>query len=149
MNLIQFDDVIKNPEQYLEEIITYDLRNEATGERGFEEIQRKHETDEFCEFVLSMFIGYEITLNFILNNALGDLPIDDKSATLICFLYLDKNGSEENLTDGTLFIDDRDYLVLRTYNKFNRMIAFNSEDIKFLNQSGLVQVLFLKKSNES
>ena len=92
-----------------------------------------------------MFLGYEITLNFILNNALGDLPINDESANIICFLYLDKNGSEENLTDATLFIDDRDYLVLRTYNKFNRMVAFDRNSINFLNQVGLVQVLFLKK----
>jgi hypothetical protein len=145
MNLIQFDNVIKNPEQYLEEVIKYEFVDEQTGEKAFGDIQQRNEKDEFSDFVLSMFLGYEITLNFILNNALGDLPINDESANIICFLYLDKNGSEENLTDATLFIDDRDYLVLRTYNKFNRMVAFDRNSINFLNQVGLVQVLFLKK----
>jgi len=149
MNLIQFDNVIKNPEQYLDEVIKYEFKDEQTGERAFGDIQQRNEKDEFSDFVLSMFSGYEITLNFILNNALGDLPINDESATIICFLYLDKNGSEENLTDATLFIDDRDYLVLRTYNKFNRMVAFDRDSINFLNQVGLVQVLFLKKSNDN
>ena len=71
MNLIQFDNVIKNPEQYLEEVIKYEFVDEQTGEKAFGDIQQRNEKDEFSDFVLSMFLGYEITLNFILNNALG------------------------------------------------------------------------------
>ena len=66
MNLIQFDNVIKNPEQYLEEVIKYEFVDEQTGEKAFGDIQQRNEKDEFSDFVLSMFLGYEITLNFII-----------------------------------------------------------------------------------
>lgn len=149
MNLIQFDNVIKDPEKYLDEILKYESQDLETQEKTFGEIQQRDDNDEFCEFVLSMFEGYEVNLNFIIDEALNPMPLNDDSADITCFLYLDKKFSDHDMSSGTLFFDEDENHILKTFNNFNRMIAFDSDSVNFINRVNLVQVLFLKKIDDN
>jgi len=144
MNLLQFDNVLKDPEKYLEEIFKYEFQETETGQATFKNIQQRDDKDEFSEFMLSMFPGYKVNLNFIMNEASSQIPLDVDSSDITCFLYLDKDAPKDYLSQGTLFIDDEDHLLLSTLNKFNRMVAFSSKSATFINKVNLVQILFLK-----
>jgi hypothetical protein len=127
MNLITFDDVLKDPSKYVEDIESYGFQEIASGDKTFHNVQPRDNNDEFAEYVLSMFPGYKIKWNVIRKS---DPDIESKKLnyegmtgdiTAVLFLS-DVDGDE-----GTVIFDDEKNVLCTVYSKFNRMVAFDSD----------------------
>lgn len=156
INLIQFNDVVSDPEGYVNDILSghfYDIDLYGQVFRGIQPINGDNEFSSMC---LSLFKGYEIAFNFIRKSPLKQdepnyIHTDEMMGDITCLLYLNKNAPDE---DGTIFYDSNDKPLIRVYSKFNSMVAFNA-DVKHSrsmfdnfgegDDARLIQVIFLKQ----
>ena len=155
MNLITFDNIIKNPLSYVEDIHLHGFQDVADGEYTFRNIQPRDGNDEFALFVTNLFSDYKIDLNFIRKSPLNQeepnfVHTDEMMGDITCLLYLNEQAPED---DGTTIYDEDKKPLLTMYSKFNRMIAFNSDAPHSRNlfhnfgeaqTARLVQIIFLK-----
>ena len=155
MNLITFDNIIKNPLSYVEDIHLHGFQDVADGEYTFRNIQPRDGNDEFALFVTNLFSDYKIDLNFIRKSPLNQeepnfVHTDEMMGDITCLLYLNEQAPED---DGTTIYDEDKKPLLTMYSKFNRMIAFNSDAPHSRNlfhnfgeaeSARLVQIIFLK-----
>ena len=155
MNLITFDNIIKNPLSYVEDIHLHGFQDVADGEYTFRNIQPRDSNDEFALYVTNLFSDYKIDLNFIRKSPLNQeepnfVHTDEMMGDITCLLYLNEQAPED---DGTTIYDEDKKPLLTMYSKFNRMIAFNSDAPHSRNlfhnfgeaeSARLVQIIFLK-----
>ena len=155
MNLITFDNIIKNPLSYVEDIHLHGFQDVADGEYTFKNIQPRDKNDEFAKYVSELFIGYKVDLNFVRKSPLNQeepnfVHTDEMMGDITCLLYLNEQAPED---DGTTIYDEDKKPLLTMYSKFNRMIAFDSNAPHSRNlfknfgegqTARLVQVIFLK-----
>jgi hypothetical protein len=155
MNLITFDNIIKDPNAYVSDIHFYGFQDVADGDNVFRNIQPRDKNDEFALYVTNLFSGYKVDLNFIRKSPLNQeepnfVHTDEMMGDITCLLYLNEQAPEN---DGTTIYDEDKKPLLTMYSKFNRMIAFNSEAPHSRNifdnfgeaeTARLVQVIFLK-----
>jgi len=155
MNLITFDNIIKNPLSYVEDIHLHGFQDVADGEYTFRNIQPRDSNDEFALYVTNLFSDYKIDLNFIRKSPLNQeepnfVHTDEMMGDVTCILYLNEQAPED---DGTTIYDEDKKPLLTMYSKFNRMIAFNSDAPHSRNlfhnfgeaeSARLVQIIFLK-----
>ena len=155
MNLITFDDVIKDPKAYVSDIHTHEFQDVEDGSNTFRNIQSRDRYDEFAKYVTNLFDGYSVKLNFIRKSPLNQLEpnfihTDEMMGDITCLLYLNEVEPEEN---GTTIYDKDNNPLVTMYSKFNRMIAFNAEAPHSRNifdnfgeaqTARLVQIIFLK-----
>ena len=155
MNLITFDNIIKNPLSYVEDIHLHGFQDVADGEYTFKNIQPRDKNDEFAKYVTTLFSGYKVDLNFVRKSPLNQeepnfIHTDEMMGDITCLLYLNEQAPED---DGTTIYDDDKKPLLTMYSKFNRMIAFTSNAPHSRNlfknfgegqTARLVQVIFLK-----
>jgi hypothetical protein len=155
MNLITFDNIIKDPLSYVSDIHLHGFQDVADGEYTFKNIQPRDKNDEFAKYVSELFIGYKVDLNFIRKSPLNQeepnfVHTDEMMGDITCLLYLNEQAPED---DGTTIYDEDKKPLLTMYSKFNRMIAFNSDAPHSRNifdnfgeaqTARLVQVIFLK-----
>ena len=155
MNLITFDNIIKNPLSYVEDIHLHGFQDVADGEYTFRNIQPRDGNDEFALFVTNLFSDYKIDLNFIRKSPLNQeepnfVHTDEMMGDITCLLYLNEQAPED---DGTTIYDEDKKPLLTMYSKFNRMIAFNADAPHSRNifdnfgeaeSARLVQIIFLK-----
>jgi hypothetical protein len=155
MNLITFDNIIKNPLSYVEDIHLHGFQDVADGEYTFRNIQPRDSNDEFALYVTNLFSDYKIDLNFIRKSPLNQeepnfVHTDEMMGDITCLLYLNEQAPED---DGTTIYDEDKKPLLTMYSKFNRMIAFNSDAPHSRNlfhnfgeaqTARLVQIIFLK-----
>ena len=155
MNLITFDNIIKNPLSYVEDIHLHGFQDVADGEYTFKNIQPRDKNDEFAKYVTNLFVGYKVDLNFIRKSPLNQeepnfVHTDEMMGDITCLLYLNEQAPED---DGTTIYDEDKKPLLTMYSKFNRMIAFDSNAPHSRNlfknfgegqTARLVQVIFLK-----
>ena len=155
MNLITFDNIIKDPLSYVSDIHLHGFQDVADGDNVFKNIQPRDKNDEFALYVTTLFNGYKVDLNFIRKSPEGQIEpnfihTDEMMGDITCILYLNE---EPPSTDGTLIYDEEGKAILAMFSKFNRMIAFNSDAphsrILYNNfgegkEARLVQVIFLK-----
>jgi hypothetical protein len=156
MNLITFDDVIKDPKSYVSDIHTHKFQDLADGDNTFRNIQSRDRYDEFAKYVTNLFDGYSVKLNFIRKSPLNQLEpnfihTDEMMGDITCLLYLNEVEPEEN---GTTIYDKDNNPLVTMYSKFNRMIAFNADAPHSRNilenfgegeSARLVQIIFLKQ----
>lgn len=156
MNLFFFDNVIKNPKQYVSDIFSSEFIDVEYFGSVFRNIQARKHDDEFSRYVTNLFIGYEVALNFVRMSPLNQVEpnfihTDEMMGDITCLLYLNEEHPQE---DGTTIYDECNKPLCTMYSKFNRMIAFSSEaphsrnifeNFGLGNQSRLVQVIFLKE----
>ena len=156
MNLITFDNVIKDPKSYVSDIHTHEFQDLADGDNTFRNIQSRDRYDEFAKYVTNLFDGYSVKLNFIRKSPLNQLEpnfihTDEMMGDITCLLYLNEVEPEEN---GTTIYDKDNNPLVTMYSKFNRMIAFNADAPHSRNilenfgegeSARLVQIIFLKQ----
>jgi hypothetical protein len=156
MNLITFDNVIKDPKAYVSDIHTHEFQDLADGDNTFPYIQSRDRYDEFAKYVTNLFDGYSVKLNFIRKSPLNQLEpnfihTDEMMGDITCLLYLNEVEPEEN---GTTIYDKDNNPLVTMYSKFNRMIAFNADAPHSRNilenfgegeSARLVQIIFLKQ----
>ena len=155
MNLITFDNVIKDPKAYVSDIHTHGFQDVADGVNVFRNIQPRDNNDEFAKYVSELFSGYKINLNFVRKSPLNQeepnfVHTDEMMGDITCLLYLNEQAPD---SDGTIIYDEEGKVLFRMHSKYNRMIAFNAEAPHsrslFENfgegeDARLVQVIFLK-----
>jgi hypothetical protein len=155
MNLITFDNIIKNPLSYVSDIHLHGFQDVADGEYTFKNIQPRDKNDEFAKYVSKLFLGYKVDLNFVRKSPLNQeepnfVHTDEMMGDITCLLYLNEQAPED---DGTTIYDEDKKPLLTMYSKFNRMIAFNSDAPHSRNlfdnfgeedTARLVQIIFLK-----
>ena len=155
MNLITFDNIIKDPLSYVSDIHLHGFQDVADGEYTFKNIQPRDKNDEFAKYVSELFIGYKVDLNFVRKSPLNQeepnfVHTDEMMGDITCLLYLNEQAPED---DGTTVYDENKKPLLTMYSKFNRMIAFNSDAPHSRNlfhnfgeadTARLVQIIFLK-----
>ena len=155
MNLITFDNIIKDPISYVSDIHLYGFEDVADGDNVFKNIQPRDANDEFAKYCCELFSGFKVALNFVRKSPLNQqepnfVHTDEMMGDITCLLYLNEQAPED---DGTTIYDEDKKPLITMYSKFNRMIAFNSEaphSRNIFNNFGeaqtarLVQVVFLK-----
>ena len=155
MNIITFDNIIKNPKSYVSDIHTHGFQDVEDGINVFRNIQPRDNNDEFAKYVSELFSGYKISLNFIRKSPLNQeepnfIHTDEMMGDITCLLYLNEQAPNE---DGTTIYDEDGKPFVTMYSKFNRMIAFNAEAPHSRNlfqnfgegqDARLVQIIFLK-----
>lgn len=156
MNLFLRDDVLKDPHTYVREIFKYGFQDVSDGINTFKGIQPRDYQDEFAEYVLKFFSGYEIAWNFVRQSPYGQLEpnyvhTDENMGDITCILYLNEYTPS---SDGTTMYDKDGVVACIVSSKFNRMIAFNSvtphsrnifENFGEGEKARLIQVIFLRK----
>jgi len=155
MNLITFDNIIKDPLSYVSDIHLHGFQDVADGEYVFKNIQPRDANDEFAKYCCELFNDYKVALNFIRKSPLNQkepnfVHTDEMMGDITCLLYLNEQAPED---DGTTIYDEEKKPLITMYSKFNRMIAFNSDAPHSRNifdnfgeaiTARLVQVVFLK-----
>jgi len=155
MNLITFDNIIKDPNAYVSDIHIHGFQDVADGDNVFRNIQPRDKNDEFALYVTKLFLGYKVYLNFIRKSPLNQeepnfIHTDEMMGDITCLLYLNEQAPDD---DGTTIYDDNQKPIFTMYSKFNRMIAFTSDAPHSRNlfhnfgegeTARLVQIIFLK-----
>ena len=155
MNLIIYDNVLKNPKDYVSDIHLHGFQDVADGEHVFRGIQQRDANDEFAKYCTELFGNYKVCLNFVRQSPLNQdepnfIHTDEMMGDLTCILYLNESAPDN---DGTTVYDNEQKPLMKMYSKFNRMIAFNSnvphsrnifENFGSGKDARLVQVVFLK-----
>lgn len=155
MNLITFDNIIKDPLSYVSDIHLHGFQDVADGEYTFKNIQPRDKNDEFAQYVTNLFVGYKVDLNFVRKSPLNQeepnfVHTDEMMGDITCLLYLNEQAPDD---DGTTIYDENKKPLLTMYSKFNRMIAFTSnaphsrnlfDNFGEAQTARLVQVIFLK-----
>ena len=155
MNLITFDNIIKDPLSYVSDIHLHGFQDVADGEYTFKNIQPRDKNDEFAQYVSELFFGYKVDLNFVRKSPLNQeepnfVHTDEMMGDITCLLYLNEQAPDD---DGTTIYDENKKPLLTMYSKFNRMIAFTSnaphsrnlfDNFGEAQTARLVQVIFLK-----
>ena len=155
MNLITFDNIIKDPLSYVSDIHLHGFQDVADGEYTFKNIQPRDKNDEFAKYVTELFSGYKVDLNFVRKSPLNQeepnfVHTDEMMGDITCLLYLNEDAPNE---DGTTVYDEDEKPLITMYSKFNRMIAFDSASKHSRNifdnfgeaeSARLVQIIFLK-----
>ena len=156
MNLISFDNVLQNPNQYVEDILNSNFTDVTDGINVFKNIQPRS-NDEFARYIELLYPNHKVKWNFVRKSPLNQeepnyIHKDDMMGDVTCILYLSKYHP---LEDGTTIYDNDNGALCRVYSKFNRMIAFNSDAPHSRNivknfgegeYSRLIQVIFLEKN---
>lgn len=158
-----YHNLIKNPKEYVEEILKGSFEDvEALNDKGekiiFKNLQGRGQ-DEFADLLNYAFPNYEIKYNFVRQspykqNEPNFIHKDDMMGDLTCLLYL--NSSYPSKYGTTLYDEDKEK-IFTYYAKFNSLLIFDSNVYHSRNikknfgkdhKSRLVQVAFLKKKNE-
>lgn len=156
MMLLIFDNVIKDPKAYVNEILSNGFETYVDGDRQFKGVM-KRQGDELESFVTDMFTEYYVDLSFVRQSPyLQEEPNfkhkDDMMGDLTVILYLNELRP---MDDGTMLYDEDEKEMCRIKSKFNRMIVFDSETLHSRSMfhnfgsvedgtARLIQVMFLK-----
>lgn len=131
MNLITFDNIIKDPELYVKEIESYEFQEIASGDKVFPNVQPRDHNDEFAKFMLDLFPGYKIKWNVVRKSdpsiSSNRLNLDGMTGDITAILILTEPLSGE---EGIVLFDDNKDVLCTVYSKFNRMIAFDATAIE-------------------
>tara|TARA_Y100001970_G_C14232833_1_gene859765 strand:+ start:888 stop:1358 length:471 start_codon:yes stop_codon:yes gene_type:complete len=150
-----FNNVLKNPDDYVKKILKNGFEDVTIGNDIFKSVKERG-NDEIAQFVLKKFISYNIALNFVRQSPLDQtepnfVHKDDMMGDLTVITYLNK---QENLYNGTTLYDNNIKPMCMFVGAYNRMIVFDAhlnhsrniyENFGKGDLSRLIQVTFLKK----
>ena len=132
MNLITFDNIIKDPEQYVKEIEAHGFQEIASGDKKFSNIQPRGNDDEFAKYMLTLFPGYKIKWNVVRKSDPSEtsnrLNLDGMTGDITAVLSL--TDPENDGEEGIVLFDEEHNVLCSVYSRFNRMIAFDATAIK-------------------
>ena len=154
MNLFYLDNIISDPDLYVEDILSKDFIDVLDGDNVFKGIQPRGK-DELQIFVEALLPGYDVVYNFVRQSSLNQeepnfIHTDEMMGDKTVLLYLNKKFPEGYGT--TLYSDEKP--VCKIYAEYNRMVVFDSnipharnifENFGENKDSRLVQVIFCKK----
>lgn len=150
-----FDDVIKNPDEYVKDILNKEFVDIDDGpDKVFKGIQLR-DNDEFAEFAEKLFPRYSIVYNFVRQSPLHQVEpnfihSDDMMGDKTMLLYLNKYYPQKA---GTTIYDNNLLESCIVKMKYNRVFTFDShykhsrniiDNFGEKENSRLVQVIFLK-----
>jgi len=149
------DNVIKNPDTYVERILKNDFYDIQIGEQLFKGIQQRPYDDEFARFATQYFPEFVVVYNFVRKSPMGQeepnfIHSDEMMGDVTLILYLNKQHPKE---DGTTIYEEDGSIAMTTYSKYNRVFGFESNMPHSRNiyqnfgqgdSSRLIQVIFLK-----
>ena len=152
-----YENVISNPDSYVEEILNSGFYDLDDGENLFKNVCQK-EQDEFYEFLLKNIPNYKVVLNFVRQSSLDQkepnyIHTDEMMGDLTAILYLNKKHPTRY---GTTLYDGDNNKIFICKAKYNSLFIFPSSvkhSRNILNNFGkgnnsrLVQVAFLNKKN--
>lgn len=154
MNLISFDNVLKDCDCYVEDIIAHGFQEIASGDMTFHNVQPRDAKDEFAEYITSMFPGYNIKWNIVKKSDKSILPnrlnYDGMSGDITAVLFLNDLYAEDRL----IILDENKEFLCTAFSKKNRMIAFDSDasiewDILECHEKSkkekIIQIIFLEE----
>jgi hypothetical protein len=149
MNISAFNDVIGNPEKYVEDILEHGFQNIGDKKKMFVNIQPRDEIDEFAKFVSKVCWNHSIKTNIVVNSDYStELPDWDTSGgAAIAILYLSKE--DDGKLANSIFSEGD--LICNIYSKYNRAVflGFLTKEIfqKFskTNVSRLCQIILLEE----
>ena len=155
MNILVLDNIIKNPDQYVADILKKDFIDfQDTPNVVFKGIQPRFE-DELQVFVENYFPEYQVALNFVRQSPHKQpepnfIHSDEMMGDKTILLYLNKNYPTEA---GTSIYNNDGTKSCSVFMKYNRLFAFDSyykharnliDNFGEGGDSRLVQVIFLK-----
>lgn len=157
MNIIVMDEILREPDEYVQDILSNDFVDIYDGVNTFQNIQPRDFDDEFSSMVLDILgNNYEVAWNFIRKSPHGQeepnfVHTDEMMGDMTAILYLSKTHPED---DGTTIYNMDGTKSCVIHSKFNRMAVFNSnlphsrnifENFGQGDSSRLIQVVFLKE----
>lgn len=132
MNLITFDNIVKDPKKYVEEIEAYGFQEISSGDKTFSNIQPRGNDDEFAKFMLTLFPGYKIKWNVVRKSDPSEssnrINLDGMTGDITAILILTE--AEKDGEEGIVIFDEEQNVLCTVYSRFNRMIAFDATSIK-------------------
>lgn len=169
-NFLVIDDVLENPDEYVQDVLSKPFVTIPDGKKSFKGIQMV-EDDEVEKKLENIYTNYKVVNNFIRQSPVNQdepnyIHSDRNECDLIAILYLNKKHPKNA---GTLIYEDesRGSMVdfgldndpdfrtsVKLFMKYNRLIAFPSDlyhsrsiikNFGTGDNSRLVQVLFLKR----
>lgn len=159
MILITIDNVIKNPDKYVDDILCNEFVDVNDGVNTFKGIQPRG-IDEFDSFLKNYFkinlsMKIDTAYNFVRQSPFMQqepnfIHTDEMMGDITALLYLNKThpGNE-----GTIIYDESHNPLCTVHMKYNRAVVFSSrvphsrailENFGEGDDSRLIQVLFLK-----
>lgn len=153
MNNIIINNIIKNPDQYVKDILSNKFVDIKDGDTVFKGIQIRKD-DELQKKIEVAFPNYMVTYNFVRQSPLNQkepnfIHSDEMMGDKTILLYLNKNYP--NGAGTTLYHNNIPMCVF--YAAYNRMVMFDSivshsrnifQNYGSGNESRLVQVMFIK-----
>jgi hypothetical protein len=158
MKLTILDDVIRNPHQYVDDILSGDFVNVEDGDNLFKGIQVRGD-DELKEFISKLLPNYTVSYNFVRQSPKGQVEpnfihSDEMMGDKTILLYLNKTYPKKA---GTTMYDVEETASCSVYMKFNRLLIFDSHHKHARNfidnfgngkNSRLVQIMFVKLTHK-
>jgi|TARA_R100000664_G_C2737941_1_gene126979 hypothetical protein len=155
MTLFVLDDILANPDEYVQDVLKNPFVDVEDGDNVFKGIQPRA-NDEVEKFVLLLFPDYTVKYNFIRQSPFKQIEpnyihTDEMMGDKTVLVYLNKYYPPNA---GTVLYDKDEDKSVRIYMKYNRLVVFDSREkhsrnlynnFGEKNNSRLVQVLFLKK----
>lgn len=155
MNISRYENVIKDVDSYVLDIIDKGFEDIQVGDDLFKNV-RQRGLDELVDFLSTKYTDYSPVLNFVRRSPLNQeepnfIHTDEMMGDLTAILYLNKN--HPSVYGTTIYNDDNDDILICKA-KYNSLIIFPSH-VKHSRNSlhnfgdgddaRLVQVCFLKK----
>lgn len=154
MKLVVKHNVLENPKEYVDYILSLWFTDVRDGDKLFKGIQPRSDDDEFAAVCLSLFPNTIINYNFVRQSPYKQeepnfIHSDEMMGDITCILYLNESPPAN---DGTIFYNDNNEVSVEVKAEFNKMIAFDSEvkhsraifdNYGMGKDSRLIQVIFL------
>ncbi|HUV84688.1 MAG TPA: hypothetical protein VMV86_03215 [Methanosarcinales archaeon] len=151
-----YDDVIKDPDSYVDEILNIGFSDITDTVSVFRGIQPRI-TDEAEKFITNIFKNCSVEYNFVrqsphMQEEPNFIHSDEMMGDLTVLLYLNKIHPE---MAGTTIYDNDHNKKATAYMKYNRMVVFDSKELHSRNikenfgeenDSRLVQIIFLQSN---
>jgi len=156
MNIFSLDNVIKDPDLYVDDILKEGFIDVPDGDKVFKGIQPRKD-DELQKFIEFLFPEYTAVYNFVRQSSLNQVEpnfihTDEMMGDKTILLYLNKVFPKGAGT--TLYKEETPVCI--AYSDYNRLVVFDSitphsrnifENFGEGKDSRLVQVMFIKKNN--
>jgi len=157
MNVGIYEDVIKDVDKYVDDILKKGFEDIELEEGLFKNIQVKN-VDELVMYLHKLYPTYNAVLNFVRRSPANQeepnwIHTDDMMGDLTAILYLNTEHPEEDGT--TLYYKGKKSCILKS--RYNRLIVFPShlyhsrniyENFGYAEKARLIQVCFLKQNDD-
>lgn len=130
MNLILIDNVLVNPDSYVEIVNDSGFSDIENGSEVFKNIQVRDNDDEFCKALLDKFPDYSVVFNSIKKSVIKNeseflVKIDRSSYDVVAILFLNKDDEH----DSVAVFDEKKRSSVFLHSRFNRAIILDADTV--------------------